>query len=454
MQRTVDVLIVGAGLSGLYAARTLHRLGLKIRVLEARDRIGGRVLSQKLANGGTVDLGGQWIGPGQHRMYQLAHEYGLKTVATHTRGDTVFAMNRQFRQMPTSFPPMSWLGKLDTLQLGWRLNRVVHQLSVTEPWQHPRASRMDNSSFTQWLHRNTISKEARSYWQYLIESGICNSGDRISLLEVLHQLATVGGLQRLETAESEFFVDGAQTLAHCMAQELGDCIQLQTPVRSLKQNGALIQVGTDSGEVSAKHVILAIPPQLLGTLDFDESLGTSNPGAVTNQVLGQVVKVLVVYDHAWWRTQGLSGVANTPNEPIDYLADGSLPNGDPGILVALASGPRGIQLSQMSAEDRKATVLSYIQRVLGEASGQLVDMVCMDWISEPFSHGGYASRRSIRGWTHAPKVLIHNDERIHIAGTETATEWRSYMEGALQSAERASAEVVQMMNTEARANPA
>lgn len=445
MSSTVDVLVFGAGLSGLYAARSLQRAGLTVTVLEARDRVGGRVLSQALADGTTIDLGGQWIGPGQRRIYALAQEYGLKTIMTPTQGKNVFSMGGRYHITSDTMPPLSWLGKLDILQMSWRIGRLLNQLPVDELWRHPRAGYLDKQSFTQWLQKNTISKEARSYWLHLVEEGICVSADQVSPLEVLHQIATIGGLEKLETAEYEFFANGAQTVAQCMAEELGDCIHLQAPVRSLKRQGKFLQAITDQGKFTGKQVILALPPQLIHQITFED--GLTNPFLYLSEdrVLGQIVKTLIVYDHAWWREKGLSGIANTPDEPIEALADSSAPDGKPGILVAFASGSRAVQLSQMDNETRKATTLAYLQEVLGQASGHLTDFVSMDWISEPFSQGGFASRWGIGGWSRQQNSLISLDHCIHVAGTETATEWRSYMEGALQSAERASIEVLNAM---------
>jgi monoamine oxidase len=418
----VDVLIVGAGLSGLCAARSLQRAGLSVSVLEARDRIGGRVLSQRLSDGTSIDLGGQWIGPGQHRMYRLVQEYGLKTIATHTQGEKI-----------SSLFPMSWFEKLDTWQIRWRLNRLIDQLAIAEPWQHPQAQFLDQISFRAWLQQNTVSEAARRYWLTLTEVDICANADRFSPLEVLQQVATMGGFEKWQTAEYEFLADGAQTLAQCLAQDLR--IQLQTPVRSLERHGESIQARTEQGKFSAKRVILALPPQLVEELGFPAK----------DRILGQVIKTLIVYDRAWWRDRGFSGAVSTPGEIVDALADSSDQTGKPGILVAFSSRSQAAKLSAMTAENRKAIILFYLLTLLGKPDATLIDFISMDWISEPWSLGGFASRRAIGGWCDRQHTLVQPDQGIHFAGTETATEWRSYMEGALQSGERASTEVLQAL---------
>lgn len=149
---------------------------------------------------------------------------------------------------------------------------------------------------------------------------------------------------------------------------------------------------------------------------------------------------MVVYESAWWRDLGLSGAADTPGEPIEFLADTS-PSERPGVLVAIASGSNAVKLSQMDNKARETTVLSHIHKVLGAAPCSPIEVFSMDWINEQYSCGGYASRRAVGGWVNEQTLLSRPIGLIHFAGTETATEWRSYMEGALQSAERASAEV-------------
>ncbi|MGF1473786.1 MAG: flavin monoamine oxidase family protein [Rubrobacteraceae bacterium] len=436
-----DVLVVGAGLAGLYAARLLRRAGLGVAVLEARDRVGGRVLSRRLEDGSSVDLGAQWIGPGQRRMYALAQEYDLATTRTHSRGDATIEVDGRLQRVPSGSIPLSWPGRLDSLQLGWKISRIASKLSVTEPWRHPRAARLDLISFAHWLKENTFSREARSYWAYVVESGMCASPDDFSPLELAQQVATIGGLRPLETAEHEFFEAGSQAIAWHLAAELGDRLHLLTPVRALRRDGPVVRAITARGEFSGRRVILALPTQLVGRISFDETFPPQTRRKQEQLVVGRVVKNIVVYERAWWRGEGLSGTADTPKGPVNSLADTSSVSGRPGILVALATGPHAVTLGQMDHETRKATVLDHVRRTLGAAPAPPTDFLSMDWTAEPWSLGGYASRRAIGGWTR------HNSPDtprgpVHFAGTETATEWRSYMEGALQSAERASAEVI------------
>ena len=442
VDRVNDVIVVGAGLSGLYAAKLLQQSGLTVAVLEARDRVGGRMLSQRLADGTVVDLGAQWIGPGQRRMHALAKEYGLKTHATHTQGDGIIKLGQPLRRMSRKIPPISWIALLDIFQASWRIDRDAKKISATKPWEHPQAEQLDSLSFEEWLQKNMFSNKARAYWRYLTEAGMCTSSNDFSPLEVLQQIGTMGGLEALETADSTFFEDGTQTIAQRIADELGDCVHLSAPVQAILTKESKVLVVTDKGDFLGKRVILALPPQLVEKITFDETLSSQFNERPNHPVLGKVIKNIVVYDRAWWRDLGLSGRTDTPDELIEFTADTSKDAGQPGILVTLASGAHAVELSQMDSEIRKATVLAHVQKLFGKAPTPPQDFFSMDWINEAYSHGGYASRRPIGGWIAQQNTLAQSVGPIHFAGTETATEWRSYMEGALQSAERASVEVI------------
>ena len=445
MNNVTDVLVVGAGLSGLYAAQLLQQAGLSVFVLEARDRVGGRALSQNLADGTTIDLGAQWINPYQKRMCALVQRYNLKTIVRHTQGDSIVGFGNHFQRMSGTTPPIPLISKLDLFQISWRIDRMAHQVPITEPWQYRLAEQLDSISFNLWLEKNTFTKEARAYWRYVVEAGTCASCDRLSALEVMHQIATIGGLKELENADNVFLAEGVGTIAQKIANELGDCVHLSAPVRSLKYDGQLVWAITDWSEFYGKRAILALPPQLLAKISFDDRLADSLDRRSQNLVLGQIIKHVIVYERAWWRDLGLNGTAETPNEPIEFVADSSNNTGSPGVLVAFSSATHAASLSPIDKETRKTIVLTHIQKVLGKAPVPVKHFDSMDWISDFWSCGGYGSRRAIGGWINRQNSNTPCDP-VHFAGTETATEWRSYIEGALQSAERASAEVISALN--------
>jgi monoamine oxidase len=437
-----DVVVVGAGLAGLYAARLLSRAGLDVVVLEARDRVGGRVSSRRV-DGVSVDLGAQWIGPGQRRMYALVRELGLATVRTHMHGDVVVATRERQWRTSSVAGPLTWPAAIDAMQFGWRLARLAKQISIAEPWIHPRAHALDSVSFASWLRTKTFSENAERYWRYLVESGTCASADSFSPLEVLHQVASIGGVRLLETAEHEFLVLGAQTLAERLAEDLGGCVRIGVPATGVGRAGRLVRVTTQGGaQFDGHRVLLTVPPQLVGAMAIDSSLLQRSGLLQDALVLGHAVKSIVLYDRAWWRERGLSGAAIGLAGPLSFVVDGSGPKGTPGVLVALTTGTRAADLGRLDEETRGTSVVAQVERLFGGARVRPTSFLSTDWMAEPWSRGGYASRRAVGSWTRHRAGPTRRDGPLHFAGTETATEWRSYMEGALQSAERACAEIL------------
>ncbi|MGC1308904.1 MAG: FAD-dependent oxidoreductase [Phormidesmis sp.] len=191
--------------------------------------------------------------------------------------------------------------------------------------------------------------------------------------------------------------------------------------RSLELQNRQVRVVTAQGNFYGKRVILALPPQIIAKISLDTALSTLLHERPHHFVLGKVIKNVVVYESAWWRSLGLSGAADTPSEPVEFLADTSQPE-QSGILVALASGSKAVKLSQMDEETRKATVLFHISKVLGTAPSPPTGFFSMDWINQQYSCGGYASRRAMRDWVNKKDALARPVGLIHFAGTETAVE--------------------------------
>jgi monoamine oxidase len=433
----VDVAIVGAGLAGLNAARVLRRAGRSVVVLEARDRVGGRVWSRSTA-GAQIDLGAQWIGPGQRRMAALARELDLRTLDTHAKGKVVVERDGVIRRPPLPMPH-GVPAILDAIQLAIRLDLVARRVGVEMPWMDGDARTLDTMSCERWLEERAYTRRGRVFWRALTEAVLCTTIDRVSALELAQQIATMGGIRRLFTAEHTFFARGAQAVAEGLAAPLGDALRLGVPVTAIRHDGAAVRVTTAAGEVEAGRVVVAVPPQLVAQIAFDPPIERPPPDAI---VRGVVVKSIAIWDHAWWRDTGASGMALAYDGPIGVLMDGSGPDGRPGVLVALASAGHAAHLASLALPDRQWVVLTAVERLLGPTRAPLLDFVSTDWTGETWSLGGYAARRTTGTWTRHGGALSRPQGRIHFAGTETATAWRSYMEGAVQSGERAGAEVL------------
>lgn len=424
-----DVIVVGAGPAGLNATRILKENGLNVLCLEARSRVGGRVYSQPIGDGQHIELGAQWMAKeGHSRLEGLVKEYGL-TPSTHKKVGKDIAITSSGIHRVWGGRDLSLLGQLDTLHVYLQLKRVLKRVQVSEPWRSPD---LDQISAYDWIRQVAWSEENRAFWTNVIEQEMCCDSRAVSLLEVAQNMLTAGEIERLESADHYFFSEGLSTVFNKMANELGGSVKTNEPVVSLRQSDSAVEVVTGKGSYLAKHVILAIPPQLLA------ALGVGRPiEEMSRKFLeGRVLKMIAVYDSPWWRDRGFSGKTFSKDGLVDGTADSSVSESARGILVGFVSGPRASAMLTLSNEERQQVFQAHIERGFGRGP-KPVQFFAHDWNSDEYSHGGYASRRGLGEWTRSEGILQDGIGRILFAGTESANEWRGFIEGALESGERA-----------------
>ena len=139
-----DVVVVGAGLAGLIAARDVIAAGHTAVVLEARDRVGGRLLSVEIGDGKILDVGGQWVGPTQDRVLALARELGIETFSTHTDGENLVELDGEVRRYRAGTKPrINDAALADLLQAQSRLDQMALTLPAEAPWGAPCAEEWD-----------------------------------------------------------------------------------------------------------------------------------------------------------------------------------------------------------------------------------------------------------------------------------------------------------------------
>ena len=437
----LDVIVVGAGMAGVRTAQLLQQAGLRVQVLEARERCGGRLHSVQVA-GVTIDAGGQWVGPGQDRVLALIRELGLTLVPTWHRGQHLFVSNGKAHRRRLMLPPVGPAGLLRLLRVTYALDRGASRVDVHAPWNTPDAATLDRQSVLQWLLAQGVQGEALNFLDGYLSAQYCRSISEISVLEGHQQLATIGGWQKVEGAEKWFVAEGAQTVVERLAQRLGDALCTGQQVERITQTDHGVEVSTANRTWHARWVVVATPPAVTAAIGFTPALPPVVAGDETFSRPGDVIKVVSVYERPWWRSRGLSGMSIAPSEPFSITVDGSPADGAAGILVGFAAGP-GAARARASDVPLSDQLAAHARRWLGDGDApEPVAVQATDWTAEPFSRGGYAARRAPGQWTAHPVPNGARAGRCFFAGSETATAWRSYMEGALQSAERAAAEVL------------
>jgi monoamine oxidase len=461
-----DVVVIGAGLAGLVAARRIAAAGRQPLVLEARDRVGGRLLNEEIGDGKVVEVGGQWIGPTQERIAALADELGVTTFPTHDEGRHLIEMSGKLtsysgpitaasvglvRDLSRAISP---LALADFEQARGRLDRMARSVPLEQPWLAPKAVDWDGQTFATWIGRNTRTAGARSLFELATEAVWAAEPSDVSLLHVLFYTHSGSGFNTLlgtdGGAQQDRFHGGSQRIALLMAEQLGENrVRLAAPVRRVEhgEGGVVLHADGLGGEpgglmVSARHAIVAVPPTLAGRIAYDPPLPARRDQLTQRMPQGTVIKTMAIYERPFWREQGLSGQAASDGGPARVVFDNSPPDGSPGVLLGFLEGRLARQWGARDAVERREAILAGHARLFGEQAARPERFIERVWAEEEWTRGCYGCLMTTGGWTEYGRALREPIGPIHWAGAETATVWNGYMDGAVQSGERAAAEVL------------
>lgn len=444
--KTCDVVVVGAGASGLAAARDLVRGGSDVLVLEARDRVGGRTLSQTLDNGATIDLGAQWVAPSQHRVLALAAEQQLRIFPTYQEGKyTVLAGESTFHLDADALAD-DREADADVRQAQNKLEALAASVPLDAPWTHPDAEILDGMTFAEWIRLNLTTEEGRARFAVVGPGVFSVDSSELSMLHVAFYFGAAGGYRHLTATrgggQDSRFETGMQQLSIGLAAPLGERILLQKVVRRIISEEGGVRVIADDIEVKARKVIVALPPQLAGRIAYEPALPPLRDGLTQRMPMGTAIKLMLVYDRPFWRDSGLSGFVITDRDIPQLMYDNSPDDGSCGILLGFSEGIPARRWIERSEEERRNEAVKTVVACLGDEGGAPRDYIEKSWMNEEFSRGCYAGVMPPGVWTSFGSALRAPVGDIHWAGTETATNWPGYVEGALQAGERAAAEVL------------
>ncbi len=273
---SVDVAVVGAGLSGLGAARSIADAGRDVVVLEARNRVGGRLLNETLGEGVTVDVGGQWVGSDHARVQRLAAELGVEIFPQHGGGRNLLDVGGKRRRYRGTIPRLGPRVLWDVFIARRRIDRLARVVGVEQPWAAERASELDAETLAEWCEWNVRTEIARELIGLAGRTVWGTGPEELSMLHVLFYVAAAGGFDRLIDTEGGAQQDrldgGAQLLPLGLAASLDGRVRVDAPVCRIGHGDGAVRIEADGVEVEAERVIVALPPAIAKRIEFDPPL--------------------------------------------------------------------------------------------------------------------------------------------------------------------------------------
>jgi monoamine oxidase len=433
----ISVLVAGAGLAGLAAARDLVALGARVTVVDARDRVGGRVwtIRDGFADGQHGEAGGDFIDDEQAEIRTLAGELGLK-LARILRGGFGYVR-----------PDAAGRPKIQgrSARRGWE--RMAKELGpLTKPynlaeqrWDSPITTDLARRSVAAWLDQVHADAELRATATGLRGFFLADP-EELSLVALVDQFSAsdapaAGGMYRIE--------GGNDRLINALAGPLGDRLHLNTEIVALSHRGRTVRVsvknGRALGQITCDYAVLAVPATLLRRMPITPALPAQQHDAISRLQYGRATKSLLQFSSRFWRATGRPRAFGSPL-PFGAVWEANEEQpGRSGILSLLAGGGAS-DATQAIVAKHGVRGLTGALDWLGAEGSELKASRQIVWEQDPYARGGYAFfdpafDPALRAWLARPAG------RLFFAGEHTSLKWQGYMNGAVESGRRAAAEV-------------
>ncbi|EWY80864.1 hypothetical protein FOYG_16781 [Fusarium oxysporum NRRL 32931] len=347
-----DVAVVGAGLSGLRAAREIQNSGLSCVVLESLDRVGGRTLSMSTKENGKapVDLGAAWINDSsQTEMFALAQAFGFDLVKQRAEGISIY----QDELGNVTLTPYEMESVLSPEEIG-----KMEALTATINKFGPDAAKLDSMTAMEFVDQECGGdRVAHSLMATVSGSLLGVSPDKISALQLVHYIKGGTGLtnaiSELKNGGQYLRVQqGCQSFATCLATQLSPgTIQVSSPVQRIRQSedGCVVET-TDGTRYNAKKIVISVPTSLYHKILFEPELPTAKRTLGESTKFGYYAKTILVFSSPWWQENGLSGCLSSEKGPISFARDSCAPRDGQYSITCFHVAQQGQDWSELSAE--------------------------------------------------------------------------------------------------------
>jgi monoamine oxidase len=449
-EKRVDVVVVGAGMAGLYAARTLREARRSVVVLEANDRVGGRVVNLPVGPeaADVAEGGAQWVSPDQPLIQGLMREFGLRTYKNHDQGQSTLILDGEITRLDgADISAVPGEGTAELIRAFGELIAMAAEVPIDAPWDAPQAEAWDSQTAQTWIDNHSTEPLARSFLAVSLGGPVSVLPKDISLLHYLFIAQACGGPLALVTLGSGVLSDrvvgGTGLLATGLADQLGGAVELNQPVLAIEQGDDTVRVTTQGGDrYVADHAIVAMSPTMTQQIFFDPVLPSHRVQAVQRTGNGSAMKCFPVYETPFWRERGLSGIVQSNSTPFGAVFDNSPPDGSPGVLFCLVENVHSQRLGTLSPEAREQEILDGLVLAFGEEARNPIRYVEQNWDAEPWIRGGAASFFAPGMLTEYRSLFGEAIGRVHFCCTESGHRFWGNMEAALDSGQRAARETL------------
>ena len=443
----IDCAIIGAGLAGLVAAKELRERGLSVVVLEARDRVGGRVKNAILDDGSYLELGGQWIVPGSDRLMALIEHYGLDTVPPPFQDGKFIARQRGVAHEIPSEADEPKLNPFELADLGQgllRLRRLARRAKNDTAWSEANQEWL-SQSLGRWVKTNLRTESAQRRFVEVYEPVFGDLTEETTLRQGLELVGDGPDLESLFATNGRLVqhrvVGGMHALAEALADELGDDeLRLGAPVEKVRHGETATLVLRDGEEIESRFVISTLPPRLAVELEYDPPLPEWRAEEADKVSPGNVIKAFLLFDTPFWRDRGLSGQSSADEGAVRVTFDTTVDGARRGNLMGFFAGGEAASLSKRTPELREEAFLESVQKSFGDVP-KPVAYVERDWTAEEFTQGCHGAHFSPGIWSAVGPGLAEPEGILHWAGAEYSQKFNGYLEGAVRSGMTTAAQV-------------
>lgn len=443
---STDVVIIGAGVTGLTAATDLVRAGHSVVVLEARDRVGGRLWTD-LIDGQMYEIGGQWVSPDQTALLATLDELGLETYERYREGESVYVgRDGAAKRFTGDIFPASPVTESEIERLIVVLDELTAEIDPDAPWSHPRARELDSVSFKSWLVEQSDDAEARdNIALFIADAMLTKPAHAFSTLQALLMAASAGSFSNL--VDADFILDrrvvgGLQSVPLALAESLGDRVHLDSPVRTLEWSESGVTAVTDTLRVSARRALVAVPPNLYGRISYEPPLPRRRHQLHQHLSLGLVIKVHATYETPFWRESGLSGTAFSPYQLVHEAYDNSNHGESRGTLVGFVSDEKADRVFALSPEERRQLILESLAAYYGPQALEPSVYYESDWAAEEWTQGAYAASYDLGGLSRYGADQNTPMGPIRFGSSDLAGLGYQHVDGAIRVGHRIGDEIV------------